>query len=56
MSPALKEARTADPIQFALQCDIVRAAYELAKVSSSDHTRKYMEELMESYGIERTTE
>ena len=53
LSLELIAAKKDDPIQWDLQCDIVRAAYEFSLKKGSAHTKKYMEEVMDDYGIER---
>lgn len=53
MSPALVDAKETDPVQWGIQCDIVRAAYEFAMKNGSEHDKKYMKERMDSYGLER---
>lgn len=53
LSPALLEAKETDPIQWNLQCDIARAAYELTLKDGSQIAIEYMEELMDLYGLER---
>jgi hypothetical protein len=49
------EAKESDEMQWNLQCDIVRAAYEFAMKNDNEQTRRYMEERMDSYGLERTS-
>lgn len=53
LSPSLQEAKTTDPVQWNIQIGIVTAAYEHALKGGKENTIKYMEKVMDDYGIER---
>lgn len=52
----LASLRDSGSPEWGFLCGIVEAAYNKSRESDNETTRKYMERLMDLYGIERATE